>query len=108
MKVKSQSEVAQSCPTLHDPMDCSLPGFSVHGIFQAKVLEWGFYSTAYITTLLSAASQVGSRRQQRVELRSVELWALLPKRPGVEREGRDGFKELAHGTGWGVVGKPEI
>ena len=35
------SSVAQSCPTLSDPMDCSLPGFSVHGIFQAKVLEWG-------------------------------------------------------------------
>ena len=40
MKVKSESEVAQSCPTLGDPMDCSLPGFSVHGIFQARVLEW--------------------------------------------------------------------
>ena len=41
MKVKSESEVAQSCPTLHNPMDCSLPGFFVHGIFQARVLEWG-------------------------------------------------------------------
>jgi len=41
MKVKSQSEVAQSCPTLSDPMDCSLPGSSDHGIFQARVLEWG-------------------------------------------------------------------
>ena len=40
MKVKSESEVAQSCPTLRDPVDCSLPGSSVHGIFQAKVLEW--------------------------------------------------------------------
>ena len=40
MKVKSESEVAQSCPTLRDPMDGSLPGSSVHGIFQAKVLEW--------------------------------------------------------------------
>ena len=40
MKVKSESEVAQSCPTLSDPMDCSLPGSSVHGIFQARVLEW--------------------------------------------------------------------
>ena len=40
MKVKSESEVTQSCPTLHDPMDCSLPGSSVHGIFQARVLEW--------------------------------------------------------------------
>ena len=41
MKVKSESEVAQSCPTLSDPMDCSLPGSSVLGIFQARVLEWG-------------------------------------------------------------------
>ena len=40
MKVKSESEVAQSCPTFSDPMDCSLPGSSVHGIFQARVLEW--------------------------------------------------------------------
>ena len=40
MKVKSESEVAQSCPTLCDPMDCSPPGSSVHGIFQARVLEW--------------------------------------------------------------------
>ena len=41
MKVKSESEVTQSCPTLSDPMDCSLPGSSIHGIFQARVLEWG-------------------------------------------------------------------
>ena len=41
MKVKSDSEVAQSCPTLRDPMDCSPPGSSIHGIFQARVLEWG-------------------------------------------------------------------
>ena len=40
MKVKSESEVPQSCPTLSDPMDCSLPGSSIHGIFQARVLEW--------------------------------------------------------------------
>ena len=41
MKVISESEVAQSCPTLSEPMDCSLPGSSVHGISQARVLEWG-------------------------------------------------------------------
>ena len=41
MKVKSESEVAQSCLTLNDPMDCSPPGSSIHGIFQARVLEWG-------------------------------------------------------------------
>ena len=40
MKVKSESEVAQLYPTLSDPMDCSLPGSSVHGILQARVLEW--------------------------------------------------------------------
>ena len=41
MKVKSESEVTQSCPTLCDPMDCSLSGSCIHGIFQARVLEWG-------------------------------------------------------------------
>ena len=40
VKVKSESEVAQSCPTLGNPMDCSIPGSSIHGIFQARVLEW--------------------------------------------------------------------
>ena len=40
MKVKSESEVTESCPTLSDPMDCSLPDSSVHGSFQARVLEW--------------------------------------------------------------------
>ena len=44
MKMKSDSEVAQSCPTLSDPMDCSSPGSSIHGIFQARVLEWGAIS----------------------------------------------------------------
>ena len=52
MKVKSQSEVAQSCLTLSDLMDCSLPGSSIHGIFQAKVLEWG-------ATAFSIASSLG-------------------------------------------------
>ena len=57
MKVKSEREVSQSCPTLRDPMDYSLPGSSVHGIFQARVLEWGaiafseFLTTAYIFKL---------------------------------------------------------
>ena len=41
IKVKSESEVVQSCPTLRNPVDCSLPGSSIHGIFQARVLEWG-------------------------------------------------------------------
>ena len=55
-KVKSESEVAQSCPTLSDPMDCSLPGSSTHGIFQARVLEWGaiaFSDTLYSFPLFS-------------------------------------------------------
>ena len=41
MKVKSEREVAQLCPTLSDRMDCNLPGSSIHGVFQARVLEWG-------------------------------------------------------------------
>ena len=54
--MKSESEVAQSCPTLSDPMDCSLPGSSVHGIFQARVLEWGaiaFYDNPEILDTVS-------------------------------------------------------
>ena len=47
MKVKSESEVAQSCLTLSDPMNCSLPGSSVHGIFQARVLEWGALACSF-------------------------------------------------------------
>ena len=50
MKVKSESEVAQSRPTLSDPMDCSLPGFSIHVIFQAKVLEWGAIAFSLLLT----------------------------------------------------------
>ena len=55
MKMKSESEVAQSCPTLSDPMDCSLPGSSVRGIFQARVLQWGAiaFSLFMHTQLLS-------------------------------------------------------
>ena len=51
MKVKSESEVAQSCPTFHDPMDCSPPGSSVHGILQARVLEWGAIAFSVRTEL---------------------------------------------------------
>ena len=56
MKVKSESEVAQSCPTLSDSMDCSLPGSSIHGIFQARVLEWGaiaFSSTTWEALIIA-------------------------------------------------------
>ena len=51
--VKSESEVAQSCPTLRDPMGCSLPGSSVHGIFQARVLEWGAIAFSNINLYIS-------------------------------------------------------
>ena len=53
MKVRSESEVAQPCPTLSDPMDCSLPGSSIHGIFQARVLEWGAIAFSAISLYLT-------------------------------------------------------
>ena len=62
MKVKSESEVSQSCPTLSDPMDCSLPGSSIHGIFQARVLEWGaiaFSNNIYKVKLIVVTSVSG-------------------------------------------------
>ena len=58
MKVKSESEVAQSCPTLSDPMDCNLPGFSVHGICQARVLEWGAIAFSGCCSLVMSNSFV--------------------------------------------------
>ena len=54
-KVKSESEVAQLCPTPSDPMDCSLPGSSIHGIFQARVLEWG--AITFSTTFLDHSNE---------------------------------------------------
>ena len=58
MKGKSESEGAQSCPTLHDPMDCSLPGSSVHGIFQARVLEWGAIAFSTIPAAAATAAKL--------------------------------------------------
>ena len=56
MKMKSESEVAQSCPTLSDPIDCSLPGSSIHGIFQARVLEWGAIAFSDVLYLVCFSS----------------------------------------------------
>ena len=56
MKVKSESEIAQLCLTLRDPMDCSPPGSSVHGIFQARVLEWGAIAFSDTSTWISHKS----------------------------------------------------
>ena len=60
MKVKSESEVAQWCPTPSNPMDCGLPGSSVHGIFQARVLEWGaiaFYAKMHYLYAVSKMAE---------------------------------------------------
>jgi len=70
MKVKNEREVAQSCPTLSDPMDCSLPGSSIHGIFQARGLEWG--AIAFSEETRGDSSNIGG---------------------GL-------FGELSHGSGW--------
>ena len=58
MKVKSEREVAQSCPTLSDPMDCSLSGSSVHGIFQARALEWGAIAFSTLHTSIHSFRHV--------------------------------------------------
>ena len=62
MKVKRESEVTQSCPTLSDPMDCSPPGSSVHGIFQARVLKWGAIAFSEHVIYLMLKSVSGSLR----------------------------------------------
>jgi len=62
MKVKNASEVAQSCPTLRDPLDCSLPGSSIHGIFQVKVLEWVAIAFSIPFWLVQVCNRVWSQR----------------------------------------------
>ena len=59
MKVKSESEVAQSCPTPSNPMDCSPPGPSIHGIFQARVLEWvAIAFSTFLPTIMQKVEKV--------------------------------------------------
>ena len=70
-KVKSESDVIQSCPTLRDPMDCDLPGSSIHGIIQARVLEWG--AIAFSDTQ-SRGSQAGTTENKRGLVERVWLY----------------------------------
>ena len=71
MKVKSESEVTQSCPTLRDPMGCSLPGSSIHGIFQARVLEWGAISFSKISVNIG---QFGNLATEKVTNKENVKW----------------------------------
>ena len=74
---ESEREVAQSCPTLSDPMDCKLPGSSVHGIFQARVLEWGaiafFYHMAKEKCLSPLQYHKAGKRRVNLELKGTKL-----------------------------------
>ena len=101
MKVKSESEVAQSCPTLRDPVDCSLPGSSVHGIFQARVLEWGAiaFSVKEISPeysleglMLELKLQYFGPLMQRTD--SFEKTLMLGKTEGGRRRGRQRMRWL--------------
>ena len=73
MKVKSESEVIQSCPTPSDPMDCSPPGSSVCAIFQARVLEWGAIALEGINSRISEAEeQISELKDKMVKITSEE------------------------------------
>ena len=89
MNVKSESEVAQSCPTLSDPMDCSLPGSSAHGILQARVLEWGAIAKAFWLCIKSVASAACSWGPI-----SGLLHFLLPSQPSASVTIADGLSDL--------------
>ena len=92
MKVKSESEVAQLCPTLSNPMDCSLPGSSIHGIFQARVLEWA--AIAFFKCVSYKGAKNISEEYPKAELENTDgrsklkrevLWVeLCPPKPHVE------------------------
>ena len=118
MKVKSESEVTQSCLTLCDPMDCSLPGSSVHGIFQARVLEWvaiAFSIAQFNPYQNSSGSFSGTRTNNwyrkrcsasliigEMPMRTTMRYHFTPARVSVIKKirenmyGEDGEKSLAH------------
>ena len=77
MTVKSESEVAQSCPTLSDPMDCSLPGSSINWIFKARVLEWG--ASAFSTQLLELTKKVSKQLMILSKDKSMLTWNIGSK-----------------------------
>ena len=79
MKVKSESEVAQSFPTLRDPIDCSLPGSSIHGIFQARVLEWGAIAFSGRSSIESGQTRLGADCSSDHELLSAKFSLKLKK-----------------------------
>ena len=58
--IESESEVTQSCPTLCDSMDCSLPGSSIHGIFQARILEWAAFSKILLQPVIKTGDSISS------------------------------------------------
>ena len=76
-KVKSGSEVTQLCPTLSDPMDCSLPGSSIHGVFQARVLEWG--AIAFLAACNSKFCALGNHliTTEKILLQEVNAYVTL-------------------------------
>ena len=79
MKVKSESEVAQSCPILCDPMDCSLPGSSIHGIFQARVLEWVPLPSPSLPLLIyKFMPRPGPAWKNRLGMRHTQVQVLAP------------------------------
>ena len=85
MKVKSESEVTQSCPTLRDPMDCSLLGSSIHGILQARVLEWNIRKHKGVHSLATTEPKSRSDHgrillEDFVEMVGCELWEGKKKR----------------------------
>ena len=93
MKVKSESEVAESGPTLCNPMDCSLPGSSIRGIFQARVLEWGAIAFSDQTSLLGMKILIWEHRT----LSSGSCWS---------GEGSEKSKQGSLAGGWG--GEPQM
>ena len=92
MKVESESEVAQSCPTISDPMDCSIPGSSVHGIFQARALEWGAIAFSDVYNMEEPKATVGSKLAHLFqEAQTHQLPKVLASRETLEVGFRDGF-----------------
>ena len=110
MKVKSESEVTQSCPTLSNPMDCSPSGSSIQGIFQARVLEWGAIAFSETDPNLcnTGALRVICRELWSLQAKSLEMGDLAAARLKSGRRSSEPRRSTAFGRTWlhSVVGVP--
>ena len=108
MKVKSESEVTQSCPTLSDPMDCSPPGSSVHGIFQARVLKWGAIAFSVCSQKWCQIAKANLRERNKAGGINLPDFRLYYKSTVIKKQNKTVLVQKQAHYQWNRIGSPQV